>query len=103
MPLARRVPKRGFHSPFRVEYQIVNVEVLGKLAADGKVQNGIVTPDVLVKLGVIKKAEMPVKVLGNGELKTTLNVSAHAFSKSAVTKIETAGGKTQTISSTPKE
>ncbi|HET6271927.1 MAG TPA: 50S ribosomal protein L15 [Bacteroidota bacterium] len=103
MPLARRVPKRGFHSPFRVEYQIVNVEVLGKLAADGKVQNGIVTPDVLVKLGVIKKAEMPVKVLGNGELKTTLNVSAHAFSKSAVTKIETAGGKTQTISSTLKE
>jgi len=103
MPLARRVPKRGFHSPFRVEFQVVNVEVLGKLAADGKVQNGVVTPDVLAKLGVIKKAAAPVKVLGNGELKATLNVSAHAFSKSAVQKIETAGGKTQTISSTPKE
>jgi large subunit ribosomal protein L15 len=103
MPLVRRVPKRGFTSPFRVEYQIVNVNTLDKLAADGKVPSGVVSPEVLVKLGVIKKASVPVKVLGNGELKAKLNISANAFSKSAIEKIEKAGGKTQTISATPKE
>ena len=103
MPLVRRVPKRGFTSPFRVEYQIVNVNTLDKLAADGKVPAGIVSPKVLVKLGVIKKASAPVKVLGNGEIKAKLNISANAFSKSAIEKIEKAGGKTQTISKTPKE
>jgi large subunit ribosomal protein L15 len=103
MPLVRRVPKRGFTSPFRVEYQIVNVNTLDKLAADGKVPSGVVSPEVLVKLGVIKKASAPVKVLGNGELKAKLNISANAFSKSAIEKIEKAGGKTQTISTTPKE
>ena len=103
MPLVRRVPKRGFTSLFRVEYQIVNVNTLDKLAADGKVPTGIVSPEVLVKLGVIKKASAPVKVLGNGEIKAKLNISANAFSKSAIEKIEKAGGKTQTISKTPKE
>ena len=102
MPLARRVPKRGFHSPFKVEYQVVNVEALEKLAADGRLQDGVITPEVLVKLGVVKKADMPVKVLGNGELKAKLEVSAHAFSKSAVQKIETVGGKVQSISSISK-
>ncbi len=103
MPLARRVPKRGFHSPFRVEYQVVNVETLEKLAVDGKIQGGVIDPEVLVKLGVVKKRTEPVKVLGNGDLKSKLTVSAHAFSKSAMEKIETAGGKAHTISSTPKE
>ena len=98
MPLARRLPKRGFHSPFKVEYQIVNIETLGKLAADGKLQNGVVTPEVLARLGVIGKATAPVKVLGNGELKAGLDVAAHAFSSSAAEKIRAAGGKTQTIS-----
>ncbi|MBP1679560.1 MAG: Ribosomal protein [Bacteroidetes bacterium] len=98
MPLARRLPKRGFHSPFKVEYQIVNIETLGKLAADGKLQNGLVTPEVLARLGVIGKATAPVKVLGNGELKAGLDVAAHAFSSSAAEKIRAAGGKTQTIS-----
>lgn len=104
MPLVRRVPKRGFHSPFKKEFQVVNVEVLGKLAASGMLQNGIVTPEVLAKLGIVKKKTVPVKVLGNGELKVSLTVAAHAFSKSAVQKIETAGGTTQTISvTTPAE
>jgi large subunit ribosomal protein L15 len=103
MPLVRRVPKRGFHSPFKVGYQIVNVETLEKLATMGKVQNGIVNPEILAKLGVVKKTSVPVKVLGNGELTTKLDVSAHAFSASAVQKIATAGGKTQTISGTIKE
>ncbi len=103
MPLVRRVPKRGFNSPFRVEYQIVNVETLEKLVTDGKVQNGVVSPEVLAKLGVVRKARALVKILGNGELKAKLNISANAFSKSAIEKIEKAGGKTQTISATAKE
>lgn len=103
MPLVRRVPKRGFTSPFRVEYQIVNVEMLEKLSTDGKVQGGIINPEVLAKLGAVKKSLGLVKVLGNGELKSKLDVRAHSFSKSAQEKIEKAGGKAQTISSTPKE
>ena len=102
MPLTRRLPKRGFHSPFKMEYQVVNVEVLEKLAADGRLQEGVITPEILAKLGVVKKADAPVKVLGNGELKAKLEVSAHAFSKSAVQKIETVGGKVQSISSIAK-
>jgi len=103
MPLVRRVPKRGFTSPFRVEYQVVNVNTLDRLVTDGRVPGGIVTPEVLLKLGVVKRASVPVKILGNGDLKAKLNISANAFSKSAVEKIEKAGGKTQTISSTAKE
>jgi large subunit ribosomal protein L15 len=103
MPLVRRIPKRGFHSPFRIEYQTVNVETLEKLASDGKVPNGVVSPEVLVKLGVVKKATVPVKILGNGDLKAKLSISANAFSKSAVAKIEKAGGTTQMISATPKD
>ena len=103
MPLVRRVPKRGFHSPFRVEYQVVNVETLEKLVTDGRIQNGMVSPEVLAKLGVVKKAKALVKILGTGELKAKLNISANAFSKSAIEKIEKAGGKTQTISATAKE
>jgi large subunit ribosomal protein L15 len=95
MPLVRRVPKRGFHSPFRVEYQVVNVEALEKLSA--KVSNGVVNPEVMRKFGVVKKTTVPVKVLGDGELKAKLDVSAHAFSKSAQEKIEKAGGKIQTM------
>jgi large subunit ribosomal protein L15 len=102
MPLVRRIPKRGFHSPFRVEYQIVNVQTLQKLAADGRMAAGVVTPELLVKLGVVKGSAIPVKVLGTGEISVKLDIAAHAFSKSAVRKIETAGGKAQTISSSPK-
>jgi large subunit ribosomal protein L15 len=102
MPLVRRVPKRGFHSPFRTIYQIVNLETLEKLAADGKVQNGTVNPEILAKLGVVRKATTLVKVLGNGDLKAKLDVHAHAFSKSAAEKIQAAGGKANTISTTAK-
>jgi large subunit ribosomal protein L15 len=103
MPLVRRVPKRGFHSPFRTEYQIVNCDALEKLAAGGKIQNGVVNPEVLSKLGLVRLSGAPVKVLGNGALKAKLDVQAHAFSKSAVEKIQAAGGKIQTISSTAKD
>jgi len=100
MPLARRLPKRGFFSPFKKEFQIVNLVTLQKLSTDGRIQNGVVNPDVLQKLGVVKNVRTPVKVLGNGELKAKLDVAAHAFSKSALQKIETAGGKAQTIQTT---
>ncbi len=101
MPLVRRVPKRGFNNPFRVEFQIVNVETLDKLS--GRVQGGVVNPEIMRKFGVVKKAAVPVKVLGNGELKAKLDVHAHAFSKSAQEKIEKAGGKVQTMSKAAKE
>lgn len=103
MPLARRIPKRGFHSPFRKTFQLVNLGTLEKLAGDGKLQGGVVNPDVLVKLGLVRKSGAPVKVLGNGEMKAKLDVTAHAFSTSAAQKIEAAGGKVQRITSTPKE
>ena len=103
MPLVRRVPKRGFTSPFRVEYQVINVDTLDRLVADGKVPGGVVSPEVLSKLGVVQKAHVPIKILGNGDLKAKLSVSANAFSKSAIEKIEKAGGKVQTISKTTKE
>ena len=103
MPLSRRLPKRGFHSPFRVTYQVVNLSDLERLATQGKLLNGVVTPDALAKLGAIGKATALLKVLGDGELKAKLDVSAHAFSGTAARKIEAAGGTVQRITSTPKE
>ena len=97
MPLVRRVPKFGFTNIFRVEFQKVNVERLEALAASGKFKDGVVTPELLYSLGVVSKKSDPVKILGNGELKSKLNVTAHAFSKSAIEKIEAVGGKSQTI------
>ncbi len=102
MPLVRRVPKFGFHSPFRVEFQVVNVAILQELAAEGKFAESKVTPDVLYAIGTISKKSIPVKILGDGELKTKLEVTAHAFSKSAAQKIESVGGKVITLSSDKK-
>ncbi|MBI1804921.1 MAG: 50S ribosomal protein L15 [Ignavibacteriae bacterium] len=98
MPLIRRVPKFGFHSPFRTEYQVVNVAAIEKLVAGGKLKDGKITPDVLYMAGAVSKKSAPIKILGEGDMKTKLEVSAHAFSKSAVEKIEGAGGKAITIS-----
>lgn len=102
MPLIRRVPKFGFHSPFRVEFQIVNVSTLEKLVEAGAFPDGKVGPETLYSAGAVSKKRVPVKILGEGEIKTKLEVSAHAFSKSAVQKIETAGGKTVTLGSAKK-
>ena len=90
MPLHRRLPKRGFTNIFRKEYSIVNLE---KLAALGETT---VNPDVLRKAGVISTSR-PVKVLGDGELKSALTVYAHKFSKSAQEKITKAGGKFEVL------
>ncbi|MBD3232393.1 MAG: 50S ribosomal protein L15 [candidate division Zixibacteria bacterium] len=91
MPLQRRLPKKGFTNPFRVEYQPVNLESLERLGKED------------VKLGDIYDASLarnrnqPVKILGRGEITKAINVSAHAFSKSAIQKIEAAGGKVEVI------
>ncbi|HUI29116.1 MAG TPA: 50S ribosomal protein L15 [Candidatus Acidoferrales bacterium] len=97
MPLNRRIPKFGFRSPFRVEYQVINVSTLGKLAEAGKLPDGVVTPEILYKVGAVSKKSRPVKILGDGELSKKLDVSANAFSGSASKKIEAAGGSVKKI------
>lgn len=98
MPLVRRLPKFGFTPRNRVEYAVVNVDLLQKLVDDKKVTDGIITPEVLVKIGIVSDKRAPLKVLGNGELKAKLTVTAHKFSKSSVEKIAAAGGSTKEIS-----
>src|SRR6266436_4394113 len=82
MPLRRRIPKRGFHNPTRVEYAVVNVEMLNGFAA-----GQTVTPELLRATGLIRQLRVGIKVLGDGELNTALTVQAHKFSKSAEEKI----------------
>jgi len=90
MPLQMRLPKlRGFKNPFRVEFQVVNLDKLGNLFPDG----GTVGVDDLVAAGAVR-VNQPVKVLGNGEIGVAVQVSAHAFSSSAKEKIAAAGGST---------
>jgi large subunit ribosomal protein L15 len=96
MPLTRRLPKFGFRNPFRIEYAVVNLDMLAKLHKDGKVKD-TVTPEILYGLGVVAKKGDRVKILGNGELKAKIAVTAHKFSKSAVEKITAAGGTTTEI------
>ena len=91
MPLYRRVPKRGFTNIFKEKFQIVNLDVIGRL------QIPEVTIDVLYERGIIKSIEKPVKILGNGEVKSPISVVANAFSRSAKEKIESAGGKAEII------
>ena len=93
-PLFRRIPKRGFNNArFRVEYATINLSDLNKMFNDGDV----VTPELLKEKGIIKKQLCGVKVLGNGELEKKLTIKANRFSSSAVTKIESAGGKAEVI------
>ncbi|PYV62310.1 MAG: 50S ribosomal protein L15 [Acidobacteria bacterium] len=90
MPLHRRLPKRGFTNIFRQEYNIVNLEKLAALSET------TINPDVLRKAGVIS-TKRPVKILGDGELKSAITVHAHKFSKSAEEKIVKAGGKIEIL------
>ena len=92
MPLNRRVPKFGFNNRFRTEYQVVNVSRLQELFDNGIFDGGIVNPEILIEKGVVSKKDMPIKILGNGEISASLKVVAHGFSESAKKKIETAGG-----------
>ena len=92
MPLYRRIPKRGFTNIWRKEYEIVNVETLNRF------DNGTeVTPELLIAEGIVKQVKDGIKILGNGKLEKNLTVQAQKFTKSALEKIEAAGGKAQVI------
>jgi large subunit ribosomal protein L15 len=98
MPLARRLPKFGFHPPHRTEYQIINVDTLEICVTNGRLPKGqTITPDTLWEAGLINRQGMPVKILGDGELTQKLSIQAHKLSKSAVEKIEKAGGSAEAI------
>lgn len=94
MPLIRRIPKRGFTNIFRKVYAIVNVSSLNRFKKDT-----VVTPELLLKEGLINKIKEGVKILGDGELKKPLVVKVQALSKSAREKIEAQGGKVELIKS----
>ena len=92
MPLARRLPKRGFHNIFAKPLEAVNVSALEKFE-DGAVVNA----QALLEKGILSKCQYGVKILGNGQLSKKLTVQASAFSASAKEKIEAAGGKAEVI------
>lgn len=98
MPLVRRIPKFGFRNPFRKEFQIVNVKQIESLAVEGRIPDGKVTPELLYELGAVSKKNIPVKILGDGNLRSKLEITAHAFAESAIRKIEAAGGKAIVLS-----
>src|SRR5947199_6770090 len=91
MPLHRRLPKRGFTNIFKKQFAIVNLGRLEKLEGD------TFNADRLVELGVVKKLGEGIKILGTGELTRKITVEAHHFSKSALEKIQKAGGTAQVI------
>ena len=93
MPLHRRVPKRGFHNPFRVAFDVVNVDLLGLKFEAGTV----ITPELLRERGLVAGGGRPVKVLARGELGKALTVHAHKFSGKAAEKIRAAGGAAESI------
>ena len=97
MPLQRRIPKYGFTNHSRVEYQVVNLDVLQKLADDKKLTSEVINPEMLKKVGLISTLNQPVKILGNGELKAKLQLEVNGFSKAAKEKIESAGGTIKKI------
>jgi len=93
MPLHRRLPKRGFSSPFPKSFAVVNVESLNNTFAAGDT----VSPETLNTRGIVRAVRDRIKILGDGELKIALTVRAHAFSKSAEEKIARAGGTIEVL------
>jgi large subunit ribosomal protein L15 len=93
MPLKRRVPKRGFHNPFRIEYAVVNLDTLGERFDAGTV----VTIDLLRERRLVPASADRIKVLGRGEISKGLTVRAHKFSGEAAKKIAAAGGAAETL------
>ena len=94
MPIQRRLPKFGFTNSNRVEYKGINVSVLQEIAA--ALETSVINIEILREAGYLSKNKL-VKILGNGEISAKLEVTAHAFTKSAIAKIEAAGGKVTTI------
>ena len=94
LPLVRRLPfKKGFSSPFKIAYQVVNVDQLERHFKRGEEVN----PMALASKGLVKEVDGPIKILGGGELKAALVVKAHGFTQSAQEKIEKAGGSVETL------
>ena len=93
MPLHRRIPKRGFHNPFRREYLVVNLDALAERFDAGTV----ITPDVLREQGLVKTNGKPVKVLARGDISKKLTIKAHKFSGKAAEKIAAAGGAAEVL------
>lgn len=92
MPLHRRVPKRGFHNPFRVAYEVVNLDTLSERFDSGT----IVTPELLVEKRLVH-ARGPIKVLARGDIAKALTIRAHKFSGKAAEKIAAAGGAAEVL------
>ena len=93
MPLHRRVPKRGFHNPFRTEYVVVNLDTIAeRFDADT-----VVTPELLRERGLVGGGKRPVKILARGDVSKKLTVRAHKFSGKAAEKIAAAGGAAEAI------
>ena len=92
MPLYRRIPKRGFTNIWATEYTTLNVDVLNRFEA-----GTVVTPQLLEEAGLVKQVKDGIKILGNGNLEKNITVQAHKFSKTAIEKIESAGGKAEVI------
>jgi large subunit ribosomal protein L15 len=93
MPLHRRIPKRGFHNLFRVEYAVVNLDVLAARFDAGTV----ITPELLRERGLVHGTSRPIKVLARGDVAKTLTVKAHKFSGKAAEKIAAAGGSVEVL------
>jgi large subunit ribosomal protein L15 len=93
MPLHRRVPKRGFTNPFRVEYAVVNLDTLVEVFDAGSA----VTPELLRERGLVREKRAKIKVLGRGDVTKKLTVRAHKFSGTAAQKIAAAGGVAEVI------
>ena len=93
MPLQRRVPKRGFFNPFRVEYAVVNLDTLNDRFEAG----AEVTPELLRQRRLVRANAKLVKILGRGDIEAELTIKAHKFSRQASEKIEAAGGKVEVI------
>lgn len=92
MPLYRRLPKRGFTNIWGTVYTTINVEDLNKFEA-----GTVITPELLEESGLVKQVKDGIKVLGNGDLNNSITVKAQKFSKTAIEKIEAAGGKAEVI------
>ena len=99
MPLHRRIPKRGFHNPFRTEYAVVNLDVLEQRFDAGTV----ITPELLLESRLIHSSRQLIKVLARGDISKKLTVRAHKFSGKAAEKIAAAGGAAEVLKAEAKE
>ncbi len=98
LPIQKRMPyKRGFVNRYKVRWEVVNLGALGSLAVDGPI-----TPELLIQEGLVRGAEFPIKVLGDGAVDRAIDVRAHAFSDAARTQIEAAGGNVEVLERTDR-